>query len=54
MGDHVVLDPGSYLMKGEILDPHTRWRGNPAKAVVDRPAAAELETPETLVPAKAA
>jgi non-ribosomal peptide synthetase-like protein len=33
MGDQVVLDPGSYLMKGEILSPNTRWRGNPAKAV---------------------
>jgi non-ribosomal peptide synthetase-like protein len=31
MGDHVVLDADSFLMKGEVLDPHTGWRGNPAK-----------------------
>lgn len=34
MGDHVVLEPDSYLMKGEILDANTTWRGNPAKEVV--------------------
>jgi len=33
MGDHVVLDADSFLMKGEVLDPHTGWRGNPAKMV---------------------
>jgi len=31
MGDRVVLDADSFLMKGEILDPHSAWRGNPAK-----------------------
>jgi non-ribosomal peptide synthetase-like protein len=31
MGDHVVLDADSFLMKGEVLDSHTAWRGNPAK-----------------------
>jgi non-ribosomal peptide synthetase-like protein len=31
MGEHVVLDADSFLMKGEILDAHTRWRGNPAR-----------------------
>jgi non-ribosomal peptide synthetase-like protein len=36
MGDQVVLEPDSYLMKGEILDAHTTWRGNPAKAVSRR------------------
>jgi carbonic anhydrase/acetyltransferase-like protein (isoleucine patch superfamily) len=30
-GDHVVLDADSFLMKGEILDSHTGWCGNPAK-----------------------
>ncbi len=35
MGDNVVLDPDSFLMKGEILDHGTHWRGNPAKAVRD-------------------
>ncbi len=38
MGDHVVLEPDSYLMKGEILAPNTTWRGNPARPVVDRAA----------------
>lgn len=33
MGDHVVLDADSFLMKGESLDSHTGWRGNPAKMV---------------------
>ncbi len=36
MGDNVVLDPDSFLMKGEILDPGTHWRGNPAKALRER------------------
>ncbi len=31
MSDHVVLDADSFLMKGEVLDSHTGWRGNPAK-----------------------
>ncbi|MCB1509894.1 MAG: amino acid adenylation domain-containing protein [Hyphomicrobiaceae bacterium] len=31
MGDHSILDADSFLMKGEKLDPCTRWRGNPAK-----------------------
>jgi non-ribosomal peptide synthetase-like protein len=30
-GDDVVLDADSFLMKGEILDSHTGWRGNPAE-----------------------
>ena len=33
MGDHVILDADSFLMKGEVLEPYTRWRGNPAKMV---------------------
>ena len=33
MGDHVVLDADAFLMKGEALDSHTGWRGNPAKMV---------------------
>ena len=32
MGDNVVLEPDSFLMKGEVLDPNTIWRGNPARA----------------------
>jgi non-ribosomal peptide synthetase-like protein len=30
-GDDVVIDADSYLMKGETLDSHTGWRGNPAR-----------------------
>ncbi|HXG07995.1 MAG TPA: hypothetical protein VNI77_11805, partial [Nitrososphaera sp.] len=30
-GDDVVIDADSYVMKGETLDSHTGWRGNPAK-----------------------
>jgi hypothetical protein len=26
-----VLDADSFLMKGEVLESHTGWRGNPAK-----------------------
>jgi acetyltransferase-like isoleucine patch superfamily enzyme len=33
MGDDVVLDPDSFLMKGECPDPGGHWRGNPARAV---------------------
>jgi non-ribosomal peptide synthetase-like protein len=52
MGDRVVLEPDSYLMKGEILDPGTTWRGNPARAV-GGPAApgAGRQAPEALVAA---
>jgi len=31
LGPHVMLDAESFRMKGEILDAHTRWRGNPAR-----------------------
>jgi len=31
MGNHVVLDADAFLMKGEVLEAHTGWRGNPAK-----------------------
>src|SRR5437588_9169776 len=31
MGDHVVLDADAFLMKGEILESYSGWRGNPAK-----------------------
>ena len=31
LGDHVVIEADSFLMKGEVLDAHTVWRGNPAK-----------------------
>ena len=31
MGDGSVLDPNSFLMKGEEIPPHARWGGNPAR-----------------------
>ena len=31
MGDHSVLAPDSFLMKGEEIPPHARWGGNPAR-----------------------
>jgi hypothetical protein len=49
MGDNVVLDPDSFLMKGEILDANTTWRGNPARAIRGAPireAAAQPAKPE--------
>jgi non-ribosomal peptide synthetase-like protein len=30
MGDGAILDTDSFLMKGERVPPHARWRGNPA------------------------
>jgi non-ribosomal peptide synthetase-like protein len=55
MGDHVVLDVNSYLMKGEIMDPYTTWRGNPARAVGDRLIiGAEAVKAEAFVAAKVA
>ncbi|MBN8956506.1 MAG: amino acid adenylation domain-containing protein [Rhizobiales bacterium] len=31
MGERAVIDPDSFVMKGEVIDPQTQWRGNPAK-----------------------
>jgi len=36
MGDDVVLDPDSFLMKGESPPAGSVWRGNPARAVHTR------------------
>ncbi|MGH3888363.1 MAG: Pls/PosA family non-ribosomal peptide synthetase, partial [Pseudonocardiaceae bacterium] len=33
MGDGAVLDPDSFLMKGEEMAPHARWGGNPAHEI---------------------
>jgi non-ribosomal peptide synthetase-like protein len=51
IGDNVVIDPDSFVMKGESADANTVWRGNPAKVVamkrcqdpfpLDRPAVAQ-------------
>jgi non-ribosomal peptide synthetase-like protein len=55
MGDYVVLSPDSFLMKGEIADSDTTWRGNPARAVGDRAVrVAERGTSEAFVPAEVA
>ena len=55
MGDYVVIEPNSFVMKGEILDEDTTWRGNPARAVVGRSTrAVERQTSETFVPARVA
>jgi acetyltransferase-like isoleucine patch superfamily enzyme len=32
MSDGVVLEPDSFLMKGEV-PPHERWGGNPARKI---------------------
>jgi non-ribosomal peptide synthetase-like protein len=45
-GDHVVLDADSFLMKGEILDSHTGWCGNPAKLTRRHVARAEVCVPD--------
>ena len=33
LGDGAMLDPDSFLMKGETVPPAARWGGNPATAV---------------------
>ena len=33
VGDHVAIEPDSFLMKGESPDAGTTWRGNPARAI---------------------
>jgi len=58
MGDNVVLDPDSFLMKGESPDAGSKWRGNPARAVrtAARPSSGlvAVALPETDEPALAA
>jgi non-ribosomal peptide synthetase-like protein len=39
IGDGAVLDADSFLMKGEEIAPHARWRGNPASGARDAPSA---------------
>ncbi len=36
MQEDTCLDADSFLMKGEITPPHSRWRGNPARLVSRR------------------
>jgi non-ribosomal peptide synthetase-like protein len=54
MGDRVVLEPDSYLMKGEVPGANTTWRGNPAKEVCRAAPGAGRATPEAIVPATVA
>ena len=55
MGDYVVLGPNSFLMKGEIVDSDTTWRGNPARTVSDGAVrSAERGMSEAFVPAEVA
>ena len=55
MGDYVVLQPNSFLMKGEIVDSDAIWLGNPAKAVSSSAVRVVAgETSESLPQAKSA
>jgi len=57
MGDNAVLDPDSFLMKGESPDPDSKWRGNPARSVrkaAARAALVEVALPAAVEPALAA
>ena len=50
MGDRAVLDADSFLMKGETVEAHAHWRGNPAKALRHAaPAAAAVKEVAQLV-----
>jgi non-ribosomal peptide synthetase-like protein len=58
LGDHVVLDADSFLMKGEVLDAHTVWRGNPARLfrrntapAIEPPSLTSMRDAATPVPA---
>jgi carbonic anhydrase/acetyltransferase-like protein (isoleucine patch superfamily) len=31
MGEGSIVDVDSFVMKGEVLEPYSVWRGNPAK-----------------------
>jgi non-ribosomal peptide synthetase-like protein len=62
MGAGAVLEPDAFLMKGEDVPPHARWRGNPATqataaprsrpALAAAPAAAPQEPAETAPPVR--
>lgn len=57
VGDNAVLDPDSFLMKGESPDPRSKWRGNPARSVhtmARRSTLVEVALPEGNEPALAA
>ncbi len=50
-GDDVVIEPDSFLMKGESPDTGTTWRGNPARSI--RRAARQTKVIEVPLPAVA-
>ena len=31
VGESATVDADSFVMKGELIEPNTAWRGNPAK-----------------------
>ncbi|MFH8572682.1 Pls/PosA family non-ribosomal peptide synthetase [Streptomyces sp. NPDC017993] len=41
MGEGATLAPDSFLMKGEVVPPHARWGGNPARETNRRDTGAE-------------
>ena len=45
MHEETRLDADSFLMKGEITPPHSRWRGNPARLVSRRFAPPTISNP---------
>jgi non-ribosomal peptide synthetase-like protein len=45
MHEKTSLDADSFLMKGEITPPHSRWRGNPARLVSRRDAPPTISNP---------
>ena len=46
MHENTRLDADSFLMKGEITPPHSRWRGNPARLVSRRIAPPTISNPK--------
>ncbi|MEX6507198.1 Pls/PosA family non-ribosomal peptide synthetase [Jiella sp. M17.18] len=59
MGDGSIADLDSFVMKGEVLEPNSVWRGNPAKlhgfvkpvsADIKAPAAASAQEPAAAPP----
>jgi hypothetical protein len=49
-----VLDQNAFVMKGEIADSDTTWRGNPARAVGGGAARVKADTSQAFVAAKVA
>lgn len=37
LGDHVVIEQNSFVMKGETVEDGATWQGNPARLVSNRP-----------------